>query len=150
MPPTNPYATVGFSPSTVTSPAIGKHLTFSLSIADGRAVAGYQLTVQFDPSAIRYLESTNGDYLLSDAFAIPVLTTENSVTLAATSLAGEASGAGTLATLTFEVIAPKASTLTLSGVLLTDSASRISYARVRTGQITEPSLLVGDVDGNGS
>ena len=143
------YATVSFSPSPVESPAIGEQLTFSVSIADGSAVAGYQLTVRFDPAALRYLESTNGDYLPSEAFAIPVLTTENRVTFAATSLTGEASGSGTLATLTFEVIAPKASMLTLSGLLLTDSTGRISYARVKTGQITEPMLLAGDVDGNG-
>ena len=148
-PPTNTYATVGFSPSPVASPAIGEQLTFALTITDGGTVAGYQLTIRFDPATLRYLESTNGDYLLSDAFAIPVLDTEDRVTLAATSLAGEASGSGTLATVTFQVIAPKASMLTLSDVLLTDGAGRISYARVKTGQITEPSLLMGDVDGNG-
>ena len=148
-PPMNMYATVGFSPSEIQSPAIGEQLTFSLSITDGGAVTGYQATVRFDPSALRYLESSHGDYLLSDAYAIPARVTENRVTLAATSLAGETNGSGTLATVTFEVVAPKASRLTLSDVLLTNGAGRISYVRVKTGYITKPLLSVGDLDGNG-
>ena len=45
----------------------------------------------------------------------------NKVSLAATSLSGESNGDGTLATLTFEVVMVKASTLTLSDVVLSDS-----------------------------
>ena len=56
---------------------------------------------------------------------------------------------GTLATVTFEVVAPKASRLTLSDVLLTNGAGSISYVRVKTGYITKPLLSVGDLDGNG-
>ena len=51
--------------------------------------------------------------------------------------------------LTFEVVTPKASTLTLSDVRLTDSAGRVSYARVKSGQITDPMLLTGDLNGDG-
>ena len=148
-PPTNMYATVSFSPSPVQSPAIGEQLAFSLSIADGSTVAGYQATVRFDPSALRFLESTNGDYLPSDAYVIPALIAENSITFAATSLGGETNGSGTLTNVTFEVVTPKASTLTLSNVRLTDSAGRISYARVKSGQVTEPMLLTGDLNGDG-
>ena len=148
-PSTKTYATVSFSPSPVEAPAIGEQLTFSVNIAAGEAVAGYQATVRFDPATLRYLESTNGDYLQSAAYAVPALVTENSVTLAATSFTGEATGSGTLANVTFEVIAPKASMLTLSDVLLTDSDGRVSYARVKTAHITEPTLLIGDLDGNG-
>ena len=78
----------------------------------------------------------------------PALVTENRVTLAATSLAGNGTGSGTLANLTFEVVAPKASKLTLSDVLLTDSAGVASYARVTTGQVTVPILVTGDVNGD--
>ena len=120
---------VGFSPSPVESPAMGEQITLSVDITDGSAVAGYQATVRFDPSALRYLESANGDYLPSGAYAVPALVTENRVVLAATSLTGNASGSGVLANVTFEVVAPKASTLTLSDVLLTDSTGMTSYAR---------------------
>ena len=40
----------------------------SLNIADGENVAGYQATVTFDISALRYVSSANGDYLPAGAF----------------------------------------------------------------------------------
>ncbi len=147
-PSSKTYATVGFSPSTVESPAIGDQITFALRITDGSDVAGYQATVRFDPSAIRYLESKNADYLPSGAYVVPALVTENRVVLAATSLGGNATGSGTLANITFEVVAPKASPLTLSDVLLTDSVGTISYARVVTGHVRAPMLVTGDVNGD--
>ena len=114
-------ATVSVSPSPVTSPAIGEQLTVSLNIAGGGNVAGYQATVGFDRTALRYVESANGDYLPVGAFFVPPVVDRNSVTLGATSLAGVSNGDGTLATLTFEVVDVKESTLTLSEVILTDS-----------------------------
>ena len=56
-------ATINISPASVASPAIGEQLEFSLNIIDGEAVAGYQATVQFDDTALRYISSTNGDFL---------------------------------------------------------------------------------------
>ena len=144
------YPTVRFSPSVVQSPAIGKRLTLLLNISNGVAVSGYQANVLFDTSALRYVESANGDYLSGDAFTVAPVVTGNSVTLAATSLTGESSGPGTLATVTFEVVAPKASVLTLSDVLLTNRAGSVSYAKVETGRITAPVLQVGDVNGDGT
>ena len=71
---------------------------------------------------------------------MPPIVAGNTVTLAATSLAGESNGDGALATLTFEVVAVKTSTLTLSEVLLTDSAGRSSRPQVEPTQITESAL----------
>ena len=147
-PSSKTYARVGFSPSPVESPAIGGQITLALRITDGIAVAGYQATIRFDASALHYLESTNGDYLPSGAYPVRALVTENRVTLAATSLSGNATGSGTLANVTFEVVAPKASQLTLSDVLLTDSSGMASYARASIGQVTAPMLLAGDVNGD--
>ena len=147
-PSSKTYAMIGFAPSPVRSLGIGGRITLALRITDGSAVAGYQATIRFDASALRYLESTNGDYLPSGAYAVPALVTENRVTLAATSLAGNATGSGTLANVTFEVVAPKASKLTLSDVLLTDSSGMASYARVTTGQVIAPMLVTGDVNGD--
>ena len=53
------------------SPAIGEQLTLNLNITAGEAVAGYQVTVQFDATALRYVESSNGDYLSTGAFFVP-------------------------------------------------------------------------------
>ena len=139
-------ATVSITPSPVSSPAIGEQLTLSLTIANGEKVAGYQATVQFDTSALRYVESANGAYLPTGAFFGPPVVSGNKVTLAATSLSGESNGNGTLATLTFEVITVKASTLTLSEVILSDNAGKSSRPRVEAGQVTEPPQLEGDVN----
>ena len=67
------------------------------------------------------------------------------MTLAATSLAGVSNGDGTLATITFEVVAVKDSTLTLSDVLLTNSAGQSSQPLVEATQITELSPLTNGI-----
>ena len=148
-PTTTTDAIVSISPVSVASPAIGQQIEFMLNITSGEAVAGYQATVQFDTTALGYVSSTNGDYLLDVAFFVPPVVDGNRVTLNATSLAGESSGDGTLATLTFEVISVKASTLTLSEVLLVNSAGESFRPQVEEGQITESLQLTGDVNGDG-
>ncbi len=126
---------ISFTP--VQSLAVGEQFTLPLTITAGENVAGYQITVSYDTSALRYVSSQNGDYLPTGAFFVPPVVAGNKVTLAATSLAGESNGDGTLAILTFEVVAVKTSTLTLSDVLLTNSASESSRPRVEATQITE-------------
>lgn len=148
-PSVNANATVSLFPSSVQSPAVGRQLTLSLNIADGDNVAGYQATLQFDTSALRYVSSKNGDYLPTDAFFVPPVVKRNTVTVASTALAGQINGNGTLATLTFAVVVAKASTLKLSDVLLTDRAGRSSRPRLKTAQITEPLVLEGDVNADG-
>ena len=147
--PTTSNATISLSPATVQSPAIGEKLTFSLNITAGENVAGYQATVQFDTTALKYVESANSDYLPAGAFAIPATAKGNAITLAASSLAGKSNGDGTLATITFEVVAVKASTLTLSNVLLTDSTGGSFTPQTENAQITEPTHLPEDVNKDG-
>ena len=142
--------TVNLSPSPVQSPAVDKQLTFNLNIASGERVAGYQATVQFDTTALRYVSSANADYLPAGAFAVPTVASGNTLTLAATSLAGKSDGDGTLATLTFEVIAVKASTLTLSEMLLSNSDGEISRPQVQGAEITASRQLRGDVNADGT
>ena len=142
-------ATVSISPSSVVSPAIGQQIDFGLSMVRGEAVAGYQASVQFDTTALRYVSGANGDFLPVGAFFVQPVVAGNLVKLNAASLAGESNGGGTLATLTFEVIAVKASTLTLSDVLLTNSAGEGFVPQIENTQITEPTGLKGDVNGDG-
>ena len=149
IPSTNANATVNISPSPVESPALGEQLTLSLNIADGENVAGYQATVQFDPTALLYMKRTNGDYLPVDAFFVPPVVARNRVTLAATALAGVSNGDGTLAVLTFEVVAVKASALTLFDVILSDSAGKSSRPRFKGGLVVEPPQIAGDVNRDG-
>ena len=141
--------TVSISPSSMPSPAIGKQLTLSLNIEGGQTVTGYQATVQFDDTALRHVESSNGDYLPDGAFFAPPIVEGNLVKLNATSLAGETGGDGTLATITFEVITAKTSILTLSDVLLVNSAGETSTPKLEDGEITAPTLDA-DVNGDGS
>ena len=142
-------AVVSLSPVSVASPAIGQQIEFSLNIAGGETVAGYQATVQFDTTALRYVSGANGDFLFAGAFFVQPVVEGNLVKLNAASLAGESSGGGTLVTLTFEVIAVKASTLTLSDVLLTDNAGVAYVPSLENAEITEQTQLKGDVNGDG-
>ena len=155
-------ATVSVSPSSVLSPAIGEQLTFSLNIANGTNVAGYQATVLFDRTAFRLVNFTEGNYLPADAFfADPTViygglggsASSSQVTLTANTLAEASNGDGTLATLTFEVVDFKASTLTLSQVYLVDSDGKRWEATTESGQVTEPpepaEEVLGDINRDG-
>ena len=147
--PATTDAAVSISPASVVSPAVGEQLEVHLNITGGEDVRGYQATVQFDTTTLRHVESSNGDYLPDGALFISPAVDGNLVKLTATALIGESSGAGTLATLTFEVVAVKASTLTLSNVLLVNNTGESSHPRVEDGHITVPSLNA-DVNGDGS
>ena len=142
-------ATVSVSPASVASPAVGDQLEFSLKITDGEAVAGYQATLQFDDTALRYVSSENGDFLPAGAFFVGPKVEGNLIKLNAASLAGESNGDGTLTTLTFEVIAVKTSTLILSDVLLTNRDGKAFVPTVENAEITESTQLKGDVNGDG-
>ena len=145
---TSTNITVSVSPASVESPAVGEQLTLSLKIANGERISGYQATVEFDTSALRYLGGSLGGYLPAGAFFVPPSVSGNQVLLASAATTGESNGAGTLATLTFEVIAVQASTLRLAEVLLSDSAGIGYRPQVEDGQIIEPHVK-GDVNRDG-
>ena len=142
---------VSVMPASVEAPPISEQLTLSLNITNGVAVAGYQATLQFDNEALQYITSENGDYLADNAFFSPSLVNGNAVLLLSTVLSGESDGDGTLATLTFEVIGHKTSTLTLSEVILSDSEGNIFSPQVENGEVVElePTQIVGDVNRDG-
>ena len=144
-------AIVRISATAVQSPTIGELLTFPLKITNGENVTGYQATVSYDTTALRYVSGVNGDYLSSGAFFVTPVVKENTVTLAATSLSGESEGPGTLATLTFELIAIKSSTLSLSKVSLVDSAGERSFPSTENTkiEIIEVPHLVEDLNADG-
>ena len=148
-PPNSVSTIVRVHPASVASPGIGNQLDMRLNITGGEAVAGYQATVQFDTTALRYVSGANGDYLPADAFFVKPKVEGNLIKLNATSLEGEVNGDGTLAKLTFEVIAVKPSTLTLSDVLLINSAGEAFEPTVEDAEITEGSERKGDVNGDG-
>ena len=148
-PPPASDTTVSISPATVASPGVGQNLTLSLIVANSKNVAGYQATVQFDTTVLRFVSGENGDFLPAGAFFVEPKVEGNLVRFNAVSLAGESDGDGTLAKFTFEVIAVKESTLTLSNVLLTNSAGKTSAPQIENAQITKTPQLKGDINGDG-
>ena len=54
-------AIVSVDPATVESPAVGEQLMVNINIMGGAGVAGYQVTVNFDPTALSYV--SDGGYL---------------------------------------------------------------------------------------
>ena len=142
-------ALLRITPVTLESPAVGEQLHINIEIVGGQNLVGYQLTVQFDETALRFISRTHNDYLPSEAFVVPPIVKENRVSLVATSLqenrtsesslqAKISTEAGTLVSLTFEVVARKASTLNLTEAILSDSEGKRSTVYVKKGWIVEP------------
>ena len=126
-------------PRQTTSPAAGQQLKISINVKGAADVLAYEVTVGFDPTALRYVSISNADYLPAGAFASPPQTTANSVYMAATSVADTAAAArGTLATVTFEVVSAKASTITLNNVLLSDSNVTPLALKTVNGKVIAP------------
>ena len=129
-------AVVSVEPAEVVSPAAGEALIVGINIVDGAGVAGYQVTVNFEPTALSYVSSTNEDYLPAGAFPVPPEVGDSSVTIAAASLSGAAAVTdGTLATVTFRVVAAKASAITLTDVALSDAVANSLESTSRDGAV---------------
>lgn len=172
-------AVVLIDPAEVASPAVGEQLTVNIKITDATGVAGYNMTVGFDPTALEYVEMKNGNYLPEGTVVTPAHVLADRVTLAATA-SSESAGAGsdTLAMLKFKVVAVKPSLLRLIAVILSDPAGKVLPVRTRNarvivgegpawdlnrdGQVDERDLIVvvrdfgktgaslGDVNGDGA
>ena len=140
MPPVEPPPVVpegpvvSIMPASVTSPAVGEQLTVAIQVAGVENVFGYEITLAFDATALRYVESANGDYL-PGAFFAPSLENDNQIAMSAAGAGTTASG--TLATVTFEVVSRQASTLTLANVLLSDADGVTSEPHVINAEISE-------------
>ena len=132
--------------------AVGEQLNVDIQIADAQGIVGYELTVGFDPTVLRYIGGGSADYLPEGAFTLTPIVLNNAVYIASTSIIGAASDSkGKLATLTFEVVAAKASTLQLRNVILSDSAGMPLSVATRDGHIEAvQSLPIGDVNGDRS
>ncbi len=145
-------ATVSISPSSLVCPDIGETLTFSLNIKGGENIVGYQATISFNPTALRPVNITNGDYLPMDPFFMDK-NFYREVRLAATTLAEASNGDGTLATLTFEVEDFKPSTLTLSEVYLVDADGKRWEVATADAEVTIPpepeKAILADINRDG-
>ena len=149
-PPNGPVDTiVHIAPASVESPRVNQELALSLEIEDGERVFGYQATIAFDKTALRYISSANGDYLSGNPFFKATLE-RNIVTLVSTAFDGESNGDGTLATLLFEVVSVKNSAITITEILLSDGGGKSFIPNVKNAEVTEPKRHKADVNGDGT
>ena len=146
-------AQLSITPSPVQSPPVGEQLTINANIADATNIAGFELVVDYDETALAYVEvvdgSDLGSFLPAEAFSIPPVVTENRVTLAATSLAGVMASGDGLATLTFEGVAPIASEMHFSVTLVTPEGERMSKL-IHIVDVTAPPIIPEDANGDGT
>ena len=122
--------------ATLEIPEVGEQLTVNVAITGGKVVAGYQVTVGFDPTALRYLSATDAGYFPSGAYTVP-LQGDQDITVVAAALKGTATEShGILATLTFEVLDPKPTGIHLTDVILSDATATAMAVRWTDGQNT--------------
>ena len=116
------------------SPNVGDQLTFSIEITGAENAAGYQLSVRFDDTALKYISCDNGDFLPGNAFFMQPILKNNQLTLAATGLTGTGNGDGALATVTFEVLAANPLSLNIIDLILSDKDGKRIRATIRTAR----------------
>ena len=134
---------VSIDPDTVESPAAGESLTVNINITGGMNVAGYQLDVTFDPTALSYVSSEKGDYLPVGLLSLIATPADSSVNLAEAAVGTTGSltadGDGTLATVIFTVVEAKGSTIGLTNVQVVDATTTpIADVTVQGGMVTGP------------
>lgn len=112
-------------------PNIGDQLTFSIEVTGAENVAGYQLSLKFDGTTLQYISSANGDFLPSNAFFMKPIIKDSQLTLAATALTDVGNGDGTLATLTFKVLAANPLSLNIIDLILSDKDGKRIRATVK-------------------
>ena len=136
---------VSIDPATVESPAAGGSLTLSINITGGMNVASYQVSVTFDSSALSYVSSEKGDYLPAGTIGLIARPSDGSVVLGETAFDATANlfltadGDGTLATVTFEAVESKDSTIGLTDVSILDATGdAVPGVTLQGGMVTGP------------
>ena len=143
-----PSTRVSITPSPMESPVVGEQFVVNVTITGGQNVRGYRLFVGYDPDRLRYVSHTRGDYLPGNIFLGPEIVSPGEDRLSydedgyfivfnTVSPDGVGNGDGTLATITFEVVDRRASTLELD-VWLSDGAGERLGLYSSDGKVTEP------------
>lgn len=131
IPPTSGQTVVFVNSPQISSPAVGQQLNINVDITGATNIFGYEMTIVFDPSALRYVEAVHAGYLPTGSYDVSPKTSASKVYLASASGTPAAANNGTLVTVTFEVVASKASTIQLMDVRLSNnSADRIVFTTV--------------------
>ncbi|MXV75867.1 hypothetical protein F4Z99_16535 [Candidatus Poribacteria bacterium] len=144
-----PLIVVSIVPASIESPGIGEQFSITVDIANAQNVAGYQLSLQFDSAALQYISWEQGTYLPGPLFSLPATIGTDEITLASTARTAADATQGTLLTITFEVVAVKASMLSLSEVVLSSSIGTELLVTTEDGEIVEPPTPPWDVNKDG-
>ena len=127
---------VSVEPAEIESPAVGEELTVSVNITGGAGVAGYQVTVNFDPTALSYVSSAyNAEYLAPFPGVSPDGLASDS-TIQFFTLGSAPDGDGTIGTVTFEVVEVKASTISLSDVTISGAGGTSLESTIMDSMVT--------------
>ena len=140
---------VSISPSLVPSPQSGERFTLALNISGGVNVAGYQATIFSDDKALRFVDSHPGIFLGAGSFAPNPVVDGRNATIGGAAIGKTAQGDGTLAYLTFEVVEPRLSFVSLVDVGLSDPNGELSHPHLVHARVIEQPPLGGDVNGDG-
>ena len=128
----------------VNNPAVGDTIEVSINIAGASNVAGYELTLTFNPTQLQYIGIENADFLPVGAFATPPIVEDGSVIFAALVLTGTGEGDGTLAVATFKVLAETETTVRFEKVEIGDQmAQPIAIASVTGATINQAAPTAG-------
>ncbi len=144
-----PLIAVSIVPASIESPNVGEQFSITVDVADAQNVAGYQVSLQFDPDALQYISWEQGTYLPGATYPIPDIIGTDEITFGATSGVAADASQGTLLTITFEVLAAKASTLSLSEVILSSPIGIALPVATEDGEIVEPPTPPWDVNKDG-
>lgn len=112
--------------------------TFSLAINVGGVsnLSGFQFSFSFNPAVISATSITAGSFLSGGTFAGGVIDNTAGMISLTTGNGGTATGSGTLAVIFFTALAPGASGLNLSNVVLLDASGRPINFSISNGSIT--------------
>ena len=125
---------------------IGEQFVINVNIAAGQDMQNYQLAVAYDNETLRYVSHSPGDYLSDNAFMSPAVRKPGLVSFDITSPTELGNGEGTLVEITFQVVAQKTATFTVSATLSDVNGQPLSTA-LKSGRVIE---LVLDVNGDGA
>lgn len=137
---------VKIAPSTVEIPPVGEQFEIEINIAGGHDVRGYKIMIDYDSDSLHYVSHALSDYLSEKPFIGPTISQSGQVSFISISTADAGSGDGPLATITFEVVSRRASTISLASILSNSEGDRLPYIAISC-KVMEPPW---DVNGDGS
>lgn len=139
---TSPVTRLDITPNTVRSPPIGQQLTFNINITDAKNVNGYQFTINYDASALRYISKSE----IETNNTIPLEISENTITLTRNATQGQNIAEGTIVSATFEVLKRTEVILEITNAHLTHNDGTRSNPVVSQAKVVEPPRIPEDVN----